>query len=340
MRVIEQAWYGGTAAWIRLLAPLEWLYRAIVARRRNAFLAGRTESYRAPVPVIIVGNITVGGTGKTPLVAWLVEELRRAGFRPGVVSRGYGGRAPAYPCLVGPDTPPDIAGDEPVLLVQRTGCPLVVDPDRPRAVRRLLQESDCDLVISDDGLQHYALQRDIEIVVIDGVRALGNGRCLPVGPLREPVRRLREVQLIVTNGETAEVFPRAAHTMRLEPGALRPVGPATRGDPPASGQVHAVAGIGNPGRFFATLRKLGYAVIEHPFPDHHAFTAQDVAFGDGLPVVMTEKDAVKCRELDAGRLWYLPVSATFEEGFVQSLLNLLERARLQLDTRTEGRRAG
>ncbi len=339
VHAIERAWYQG-AAWIQLLTPLEWLYRFIVVRRRRAFLAGQGARYRAPVPVLIVGNITVGGTGKTPLVAWLVEALRDAGFRPGVVSRGYGGQAPSYPWVVYSDTPPTLAGDEPVLLVQRTGCPLVVDPDRGRAVRRLLTESDCDVVISDDGLQHYQLDRDIEIVVIDGMRGLGNGRCLPVGPLREPADRLRQVDLIVTNGETSTVFPRAAHAMTLEPGALQPVSAATHGAAPAAGPVHAVAGIGNPGRFFATLRNLGYAVIEHAFPDHHAFQAGDLVFGDGLPVVMTEKDAVKCRELDIGKLWYLPVNATFRDGFAQSLVNLLERARLQLNNPLENQRAG
>ncbi len=331
MHAIEQAWYRG-APWLGLLAPLEWLYRYIVSARKAAFLSGAKPRYRAPVPVIVVGNITVGGTGKTPLVAWLVEELRAAGLRPGVVSRGYGASAPSYPWMVYADTPPGIAGDEPVLLVQRTGCPLVVDPDRGRAVQHLLEESDCNVVISDDGLQHYALERDIEIVVIDGARGLGNRRCLPAGPLREPVERLRDVDLVVTNGPSAQTLPRASHVMTLQPDALQPVCRGSDATQPApdAGQIHAVAGIGNPQRFFAVLRSMGFAVLEHPVADHHAFSREDISFGDGLPVVMTEKDAVKCREIATGRHWYLPVTASLEEGFAQAVTNLLASAQLHI----------
>lgn len=320
---LARAWYRGHPA-LWLLLPLSVLYGAVVAVRRWLYRTGVLASVRVGVPVIVVGNVTVGGTGKTPLTLALIERLRAAGFRPGVVSRGYGGKA-GYPLRLDATTPPAAAGDEPVMLHRRSGVPLVVDPVRSRAARHLLANSDCDVVICDDGLQHLALARDIEIAVVDGTRGLGNGHLLPAGPLREPARRLAQVDLVVVNAEGGD-WP-GAHRMRLLPDALRPVA-AGAGMPPRPGdRVHAVAGIGNPARFFLQLESLGFVVVRHAFPDHHAYAAADLAFGDALPVVMTEKDKVKCEGIAPANAWYLPVSAKLPEPFYESLMAALRGAR-------------
>jgi tetraacyldisaccharide 4'-kinase len=268
--------------------------------------------------VVVVGNISVGGTGKSPLVIWLVNRFREQGYNPGVISRGYGGQAPHYPFSVTETSLSQESGDEPLMIANRCGCPVVVDADRVRAASYLLDTYDCDLIISDDGLQHYALGRDIEIVVIDGVRGLGNRHCLPVGPLREPETRLDEVDLIVVNGDDqCSMVKRGGHSMHLEPGPVH----ALNGKPVTlnRGRVNAVAGIGNPERFFRTLEQLGFEVLRHPFADHHRFKAGDFAFDNGYPVIMTEKDAVKCQGLVADRLHYLPVSACLGNEFVEQL---------------------
>lgn len=299
------------------LLPLSSLYGRLAARRR-----GRIEAEAAvelPLPVIVVGNITVGGTGKTPFVIWLVERLREWGWRPGVVSRGYGGRAPAYPHRVTDESPAEQAGDEPVLIAWRTRVPVSVDPDRVRAARALIREGSVDILVADDGLQHYRLARDLEICVVDGRRGLGNGALLPAGPLREPVSRLDEVGLIVANGGGFTHGTRPILDMQLEPGGLVPLGSGVGG--PLSmlrGEtVHAVAGIGYPERFFSMLERHGLDIERHPFEDHHAFRPEDVRFGDGRPVVMTEKDAVKCRQFGGGDRFYVPVSAVLDERATQ-----------------------
>jgi tetraacyldisaccharide 4'-kinase len=309
--------YAGSP-WLVALRPLEALYRAAVARRAAAYAAGRRTAWRAPVPVIVVGNLTLGGTGKSPLVAWLVRHLAERGWRPGILSRGYGGRSEAYPLLVDERTPAAQCGDEPRMLADQAGVPVVADPDRPRGARRLLAEG-CDILISDDGLQHLALGRDLELVVVDGTRGFGNGRCLPAGPLREPLERLASVDALVVNGEPAFRPPAGAYAMRLAPlawrrldgGERRPLSPL-----PFAGAVHAVAGIGRPARFFETLAGLGVEAIPHPFGDHHAFRAADLAFGDGRPLVMTAKDAVKCGGLAPADSWVLEVAAAPEPGFI------------------------
>lgn len=313
---LVRAWYGG-GAWPLLLAPLSLLYGIVTGLRRGLYRAGLLPSTRFPVPVVVVGNITAGGTGKTPLIEVLVRELRARGWRPGIVSRGYGGRAANYPLVLSAATPAAEGGDEPVLLHRRTGAPVVVDPVRARAVVRLLAQGDCDVVLCDDGLQHYALARDIEIAVVDGARGLGNGWLLPAGPLREGAGRLAQVDFVVVNGEGGD-WPRATR-MQLRPEDWRALG-GEGGAPPAPGsRVHAVAGIGNPGRFFAALRAAGYDVVEHAFPDHHAYIAADLDFGDALPVVMTEKDMVKCQSLPARQWWYLPVRAELPAAFFDRL---------------------
>jgi ATP-binding cassette, subfamily B, bacterial MsbA len=328
---VLRAWYG-SARWIHLLRPLAWLFRRHVTRRRMAYLTGRRAPWRAPVPVIVVGNIAVGGTGKTPLVIWLAGLLRDWGFRPGIVSRGYGGRPGRRPLDVVADTDPELCGDEPPLLHARTGCPVVVAADRPAAVRHLLERHDCDVVIADDGLQHYALARDIEIAVIDGSRGLGNGLCLPAGPLREPASRLAEVDALVVNGSTDRDWSAVTQTvltMTVQPRQFVRLADGERIDADAFAeqhpQVHAVAGVGNPARFAVTLQQLGITTRLHPYPDHHRFSGEELRFDDDWPVVCTEKDAVKLRRLGdrpAGT-WYLEIEVALDEDAPQQFKTLL-----------------
>lgn len=324
---LQRAWYQGHPA-LALLGPLEALYRRIVARRRQRFLDGEADSYRAPVPVIVVGNITVGGTGKTPLILWLIEHCRARGLRVGVVSRGYGAKPPSSPWRVQPEQTASEAGDEPLLIVQRTGVPLMIDADRPRAVRALLEAEPLDLILSDDGLQHYRLARDLELVLVDAARGLGNGRCLPAGPLREPAERLRAVDAVLYNGAGAD--PAGGFAVNLEPSALIELssGQSWPLDHfPAGQRLHAVAGIGNPQRFFATLEALHWRPIPHPFPDHAVYSKEQLSFSPELPLLMTEKDAVKCRAFAPPGWSYLQVqaqpSAAFAAWFDAQLARLL-----------------
>ncbi|WP_205343051.1 tetraacyldisaccharide 4'-kinase [Denitrificimonas caeni] len=324
---IVQAWYHGHPA-LSLLWPLEQLYRWIVKRKRARFVNGDSAAYRASVPVIVVGNITVGGTGKTPLILWLIEQCRVRGLRVGVVSRGYGACPAHFPWTVKATDSAEQAGDEPLLIVQRSGVPLVIAPERAQAVQQLLAEHSVDIILSDDGLQHYGLARDLELVLIDAARGLGNQRCLPAGPLREPVERLHSVDAVLFNGALQDST--SGFAMQLQPTELVHVRSGRR-EPlsyfPAQQKMHAVAGIGNPQRFFKTLEGLNWQTIAHAFADHAQFTAQDLQFADDLPVVMTEKDAVKCREFAADNCWYLAVAAqpspAFARWFTEQLKRLL-----------------
>jgi tetraacyldisaccharide 4'-kinase len=301
------------------------MYRISAALRLWLYRTGLLKTHRLPVPVIVIGNLAVGGTGKTPLVAWLAEFLTESGHRPGIVARGYGGRAGHWPQQVRPDSDPVMVGDEAVLLAGKSGCPMAVGPDRVAAAQSLLEHSDCDLILSDDGLQHYALQRNIDIVVIDGVRRFGNGLCLPAGPLREPVKRLMRADLVVVNG----LGNRGEYPMTMRLGSVRELqgGEAVRDLHSFRGQsVHAVAGIGNPQRFFAALRQAGLRLEEHVFPDHHPFTPAELAFGDGRPIIMTEKDAVKCRGFGMRNCWYAPVTIEMPREFAARVSTLLTDA--------------
>ncbi|QEY58295.1 tetraacyldisaccharide 4'-kinase [Pseudomonas sp. C27(2019)] len=324
---LQHAWYYGHPA-LLLLWPLEQLYRQVVKRKRARFISGDSVSYRAPVPVIVVGNITVGGTGKTPLILWLIDYCRAQGLQVGVVSRGYGAKPARLPWTVSASDSAAQAGDEPLLIVQRSGVPLVIAPDRAQAVQQLLAEYPVDIILSDDGLQHYGLARDLELVLIDAARGLGNQRCLPAGPLREPAERLRSVDAVLCNG--AEQDDDSGFAMQLQPTELVHVRSGRR-EPlsyfPAQQKMHAVAGIGNPQRFFKTLEGLDWQPIAHAFADHAEFSAQDLQFADDLPVLMTEKDAVKCRAFAADNCWYLQVaaqpSAAFSSWFAEQLKRLL-----------------
>ena len=327
---LAKGWYEG-AWWNRALAPFAWLWRRVAERRRGGLLSGRSGAWRAPVPVIVVGNITVGGTGKTPLVIWLVQWLQQRGLRPGVVSRGYGAKGNrnplAVPCVGG-----DVlrCGDEPVLIAARTECPVVVCRNRVKAVQALLKNGDIDVVVADDGLQHYALGRDVEIAVVDGHRGLGNGRLLPAGPLREPAERLQQVDWVVSNDRACSAAPQAS-LMRMRPVAfvnldtgesLPPTEFVARHE-----RVHAVAGIGNPGRFARLLDELGLAAELHAFADHHRFSGAEIVYEDGAPVVCTDKDAVKLSRLAVplAHCWRLQVVAEIDAAGEQRLHSVLAR---------------
>ena len=326
---LTQLWYRESAG-PSLLQPLAWLYGLVSRLRRQAYTRGWLRTRRAGKPVIVVGNLTVGGTGKTPLVAWLAEQLSASGLKVGIVSRGYG-RSQRVPQVVHVESGWRDVGDEPLLLRQLTGCDTVVAQDRVAGAQQLVALG-ADVVIADDGLQHLRLARDCEIVVIDGARGFGNGRLLPAGPLREPACRVRQARIVVVNG-VPEHGSLLAGEGRLEPATLQMSlygTEAYRLDGLAGPQslehfsgkrVHAVAGIGNPGRFFRDLRARGIDVIGHPFADHHPFVAADLTFDDDLPVLMTQKDAVRCRSLANARLWYVPVVARFGDAQGRELLN-------------------
>lgn len=289
--------------------------------RELLYRSGALAVQRVDVPVIVIGNLTVGGTGKTPLVLWLADYLRARGYQPGIVSRGYGGRGAATPQLVQPDSDPGQVGDEALILARRSGCPVAVCHTRYQAARELVEHSDCDIIISDDGLQHLALGRDIEIVVIDGNRRFGNGWCLPAGPLREGRGRLKQVAAIVTSGKANP----GEYPMNYEPQALCPLDGADAEslDGWRGRTVHAVAGVGNPDRFFSLLRQQGMQLLTGIFPDHHVFSRTELQFNDEYPLVMTEKDAVKCESLNLRNAWYLPVTAVLPKTFEYQINHLL-----------------
>ncbi len=323
----DQMWYGYHPL-AQLFAPIGYFFNLLVKCRRWLYKKRVLKSQRFAVPVIVVGNITVGGTGKTPLVIWLANHLRELGYRPGIISRGYKAKSKEFPLVVKADSDSLLVGDEAAMVVQRTQCPMVIGPNRRQDVEQLLAAYDCNIVIADDGLQHYALQRDIEIVVADGARGFGNGMLLPAGPMREPKSRLKSVDYIITNGaklpDAFSMFLRGQTVKNLHDDKQQHDLSVFAGK-----RVHAVAAIGNPERFFNTLRQAGIYVIEHRFIDHHNFTAADLVYEDQLPVIMTEKDAVKCRrfapQFDAERLWYLPIAADLEQEFIETFDRHIEK---------------
>ena len=331
MSALERAWYK-PRSWALALLPLSYLFRG-VARGRRTYLQSRYQAKSFAVPVVVVGNIAVGGTGKTPLIIRLVHSLQAEGIRPGIVSRGYGGQPSKLPRKVSADSSAQEFGDEPVLIAREANCPVVVDSDRVAAVEFLLDEFVVDVVLSDDGLQHYRMHRDLEIAVLDARRGLGNGQCLPAGPLREPPGRLDDVDFIVLNGgaESGSPFlPESTSTslirMTLQPTFFRHLRSGQRvaaNGWTGSRKVHAVAGIGNPERFSTTLAALGLEPQLHSFPDHHPFTQADLEFDDDLPVVMTSKDAVKCEAFAPDNVWVLEVAADVDPSLAQAIKELL-----------------
>lgn len=359
--ILMDMWYSKRKPWLSIvLLPVSCLFHLLIVLRR-AYYRHIVRAEALPLPVIVVGNINLGGSGKSPLLIALALHLKSLGYSPGVISRGYGSSAPHYPFVVTADTAADIAGDEPLMIAQRCGCPVVIDADRLAAANKLIELGCCDLILSDDGLQHYRLPRQLEIVVVDGQRYLGNERLLPAGPLREPASRLGQVDWVAVNGAVHDSnkenkssgnrylkTPETRVDMQLRPVSWQRLSDGealslaqkpwiSEGESEGEsggkrcGRVHAVAGIGNPQRFFQTLADLGVDFIPHAFSDHHHFQWADIDFPDELPVVMTEKDAVKCRALlkekavskELNRCWFLSVEAQLDERFYREFASRL-----------------
>jgi tetraacyldisaccharide 4'-kinase len=327
---LQRDWYLSRPTFhTNLLLPLSRLFRAVAAARRRLYRVGILSQHTFAVPVVVVGNIAAGGTGKTPLVQWLARELSANRFRPGLVARGYGGTN-RMPRAVGLDDDPTVVGDESLLLAQ-SGFPVWIGHDRAAVVRELLAaEPRVNVIVSDDGLQHYRLGRVAEIVVVDGVRGFGNGRMLPAGPLREPRERVTSVDAIVINGSESTRMPFVTrppmYVMALTGERFVQLTDASRAAHAsafAGKRVAAVAGIGNPSRFFSALRKLGLDPVCHAFPDHHAFSREDLRLPDADIIVMTDKDAIKCKAFADARMWRLPVTATLGAGLVERVLEKL-----------------
>ena len=318
---VVDSWYN-KSIWLYLLYPFSLLFSYLTSRRRRKFLKDKNKSYKSEIPIIVVGNLTIGGTGKTPLVKYIATELINRGYKPGIVSRGYGGKFKET-LKVDENTSVKETGDEAQILA-KLNIPFYIDKNRVRAVDKINKNHDCDVIISDDGLQHYKMKRNIEIAVIDGKRRFGNKLTFPAGPLRESIKRLDSVDFIVNNtGPTEE----KEFLMNISPSEFVHLksGKSYKIDEwPMHNQVHAVAGLGNPGRFFDLLGKLGFDIIRHPFPDHHNFLSSDIFYLDHLPIVMTEKDASKCKDFDNNKIWYLKIDADVNNKFIDQLQNKLE----------------
>lgn len=324
---LQKQWYC-LGFWHLLLAPLAWLFWLVSGLRRLCYQVGLFRSYKLPVPVVVVGNISVGGTGKTPLVIWLAKELKKQGYSPAIISRGYGANYSANsPIAVNADSNPNVVGDEPVLLAKRCHCPVWVGRNRFKIAQALLMaHPECNVIISDDGLQHYKLQRDFEISVVDGSRGLGNGWPLPAGPLREPASRLKTVDAVVYNGEKHNGGEPAlnAFSMKLEGRIFHNLLDPTKTAQTtafAEKSICAIAGIGNPARFFQQLSDLGLKFASQFFPDHHVFRLADLQNIKADVMLMTEKDAVKCAAFAEAHWWYLSVNAVVDEVLVTRVIN-------------------
>lgn len=322
---LQKSWYRSSwhaITW--LLLPVSWLFALACSLRRFFYRVGIFKTIQFNVPVIVVGNITVGGTGKTPFVIWLARFLKSQGYRPGIVSRGYGGQYQSATLCVDAHSLVSEVGDEAILIARQAACPVVIGKNRVLAVQELLDKKNCTIVISDDGLQHYHLGRAIEIAMVDGVRRFGNSQLLPAGPLREPVSRLSRVDFVVVNqGNSAAEF-----TMTLAPTQLISLHDHRRRyefHQFPHHKVHAVAAIGHPDQFFDTLKQAGFDVMSHAFPDHYAYRMSDFSFTDAYPIIMTEKDAVKCEAFADERYWYLDVTMNVSESLQQQLLAKLKQ---------------
>ncbi len=316
-------WYGSRPIWFFI--PLAGAFAALTALRRWAYRLGVFKTVTLPVPVIVVGNITVGGTGKTPFVIWLARTLKAQGYRPGIITRGYGGKSEHWPLPVTAATDPVLAGDEALLLARHTKLPVMAGPDRIKAAQQLQNEFQVNAIISDDGLQHYRLGRTIEIIMLDGSRGLGNGWLLPAGPLREPRRRLKKANLVICKSNIPDMpIPGMLvmdmvldNAISLADGASRPLMEF------AGQNVHAIAGIGHPEQFFAALEGRGLRVDRRPLPDHVKPHKQDLLFEGSAPVLMTEKDAVKCSRFKLPNHWYVPATARFSDADTVRILSCL-----------------
>ena len=313
---VVSSWYN-KSLWLYLLYPFSIIFSYLTARRRNKYLKDQKKTYKSDIPIIVVGNITIGGTGKTPLVKYIASELKKLGYSPGIVSRGYGGKFKET-LKVTNTTPVIETGDEAQILA-KLDMPFYIDKNRVRAVKKIVNDHDCDVIISDDGLQHYKMSRDIEIIVIDGKRRFGNNLTFPAGPLRESLNRLPTADFIINNGGPTSDNE---YLMNISPSKFVHLNSGKSysiDDWPMHRQVHAVAGLGNPGRFFDLLEKLGFESIKHPFPDHHMFDESDIFYMDHLPIVMTEKDASKCKDFNNNKIWYLTIDADLNKNFISEL---------------------
>lgn len=324
---LEKAWYK-KSSWLWLLWPFSLITKKISKNRLQNFLSGKTNSWKPKIPVIVVGNIVAGGTGKTPFVIWLAKELQKLGYFPGVISRGYGGKAKKYPLIVNKSTKVRMSGDEPRLIYHNAKVPVYVSPNRVQAIKKMVKDTDCNVIISDDGLQHYALGRDVEIAIFDGERGVGNKLCLPAGPLRESIERVNSVDFIISSlkplsveGVKEDVVMKfkAVEWERLSDSKI-----ISLDSWPLGNVVHGVAGIGHPLKFFITLKELGFNVIEHSFPDHYQFTEDDLTFSDQFPIVMTEKDAARCRKIINKNIWVLKIEAELPQKFTLKVASLIK----------------
>ena len=316
MKSVEHYWYQPNFL-VWLLLPISWLFCAVAVTRRKLYQLRFKKSFPADVPVVVIGNIVAGGSGKTPLLISVCEYIKQKGFKPGVVSRGYGGSVVGVKQVEQSDSA-ELVGDEPLMIHQRTEVPVVVGADRVAAVNYLLEHNQCDIVLSDDGLQHYRMQRDIEIAVVDANRRFGNGFCLPAGPLREPVSRLNEVDMVVYSGADAHA-EYSAYTLKVVD--LYHLGSGEQDSVLSldGKTAHVVAGIGDPERFFTQMRDYRVNVIEHAFADHHVYIQDDFSGWDNDYIIMTEKDAVKCRNLALPDAWVIRVEAEFTRALTSEL---------------------
>ena len=321
---LQRQWYR-IGVWHLVLIPLSWLFGLLVFIRRYCYRIRLFRSYKLPVPVIVVGNISVGGTGKTPVVIWLAEKLQSAGLHPGIISRGYGADQQSLGVMaVASRSNPSLVGDEPALIAQRTSCPVWVGKDRVAAGNALLASNPrCNIIISDDGLQHYRMQRDFEIAVVDGDRQFGNAQLLPAGPLREAKSRINSVDALIMNGlnDAPGSYGMKVESMPLK--NLLDAGQTADVQHFQGKDVHALAGIGNPDRFFNQLENLGLVFTRHHYADHHSFTLEDLQKLDAEVIVMTEKDAVKCAAFAQNNWWCLPINAVINSALLSDIVRKL-----------------
>lgn len=321
MKWIESRWYQQKIGWLILGRPLTSLFEYLARQKKQKDLGNQ---WQPSIPLIVVGNISVGGTGKSPLVISLIRLLQEVGYRPGVVSRGYGAKAQVFPHRVAVDDLASICGDEPIMIHRRTRVPVVIDPNRVAACKRLIETTDCDIILSDDGLQHYGMGRDIEIVVIDAAKGLGNGYCLPIGPLRERAERLSSVDYVVVNGTTDVDYPKMTQ-MQIKPEGWYRITDnqfitlSDFAELTQNKKVKAIAGIGAPERFFNTLAHLGIESENQSFADHYQYRRQDFLHSADEIICMTEKDAVKCFDIAPKNSFYLVVSAQLSEQFARDI---------------------
>lgn len=321
MKRLDHYWYDFNIVAF-LMLPLAVVFCLISLLRRLMYKIYIFRSYKLPVPVIIIGNITVGGTGKTPMLVEVCKQLKLAGLKPGIISRGYGGKSKQWPLDVKQDSDALETGDEPLMLARRTQCPVVVGPDRVADAKHLLEHYDCNVILSDDGMQHYRLRRDFEIAIVDAKRKSGNGFCLPAGPLREPKWRLNSADLVIENGGDMNEF---AYRVIAEKVISITSSKQAELKEFKDHLVHALAGIGNPDRFFNILETNQINYIPHIFPDHHVYRIKDLQFSDELAVIMTEKDAVKCKKYSMNHYWYMPIDVDLSDKAQSKLDEIIQK---------------